>query len=169
MILADFHFPTALRPALASVVKIACPPDVIRRDLVEPVALAVEHALRVYPAGVRAALVAGLASFEATAVVRYGRRFSRLDDARAHAWWRAWWASPFAPARQLARSLKMLAAIAYYDCPTVKDALAYHPDAWIADVARRRLETWGVAIERADEDLLAPDPLIPFGKKRQHA
>lgn len=169
MILADFHLPRALRPTVAGVVRIACPPDVERLGLVESVTLMFEHALRVYPAGVRTALVAGLAGFEATAALRYGRPFSRLDDARARAWWHAWWGSGFAPARQLARTLKMIAAIAYYDTPAVKDAIAYRPDAWIAEVARRRLEKWGVEVQRAEEDLVAPDPLVPFGRKRQHA
>jgi hypothetical protein len=169
MILADFHLPRALRPAVAGVVRIACPPDVEPRGLVDAVALMIEHAIRVYPAGVRSALVVGLAGFEAGAVLRYGRPFSRLDDARARAWWRAWWGSPIGPARQLARTLKMLAAIAYYDTPAVKEALAYRPDAWIAAVARRRLEKWGVAVQQAEEDILAPDPLVPFGRKRQHA
>jgi len=169
VILADFHLPRALRPAVAGVVRIACPPDVERLGLVETVTLMVEHSLRVYSAGVRTALVAGLAGFEAAAVLRYGRPFSRLDDARARAWWRAWWASGFAPTRQLARTLKMVAAIAYYDTPAVKEAIAYRPDAWIAEVAHRRLENWGVAVQRAEEELLAPDPLVPFGKKRQHA
>src|SRR5262249_34980861 len=133
------------------------------------VTLMVEHALRVYPAGVRSALVAGIAGFEAAAVLRYGRPFSRLDDARARAWWRAWWSSRFTPARQLARTLEVGAAVAYYGTPAVKESIAYRPDAWIADVARRRLEKWGVAVERAEEDLVAADPLVPFGRKRQHA
>jgi len=169
MILADFHLPRALRPAVARVVRIACPPDVERLGVVDVVALMMEHAVRAYPAGVRAALVAGLASLEASAVLRFGRPFSRLDDARARAWWRAWWHSPIPPVRQLARTLNMVAAVAYYDTPAVKRDIDYRPDAWIAEAARRRLEMWGVAVQRADEELRAPDPLVPVGRRRQHA
>jgi len=169
MILADFHFPRTLRPAVAKAAEVACPPDIVALGLVDRVGLMVEHALRAYPTGVRLALVAGIAAFETGAVARYGRRFSRLGHEEAHDWFKSWWNSPVGLFRQLVRALKMLCALAYYDTEAARAKLEYHPDAWIAQVAQRRLDSYGVAIQHAEEELVAPDPLIPLGRKRQHA
>jgi hypothetical protein len=169
MILADFHFPAALRGTVAQAARVVCPDDLDALGLVEEVVLRVEHGLRSYPIGVRTAFVAGLATLEASAVLRHGRRFSRLGGAEARAFYAAWWRSRVGPLRQLARTLKMTLALAYYDLPAVKARLEYHPDAWIAEAARRRLERYGIDIERHERELVAPDPLVPLGRRRRHA
>ncbi len=169
MILADFHLPRRLRPTVAQAARVACPPDAEALGLVDRLVDTVELGLRAYPTGVRTAFVAGLATLEASPLVRHGRPFSKLAPDEAHAWFRSFWDSRFGPFRQLARTLKMTLALAYYDSPPVKARLEYHPDAWIAAAARRRLEKYGLEIERHERDLVAPDPLVPLGRKRQHA
>ena len=42
--------------------------------------------------------------------------------------------------------MKAFLAISYWEHPLIKAQLAYHPEAWIADVARRRIERWSEEI-----------------------
>jgi hypothetical protein len=164
MILADFHIPRRLRPAVAQAARVICPGDLDELGLAPQVVDYVELQLRAFPAGLRAGMVAGIATLEASAALRHGRRFSRLDPDTARRFWASWWASPLPPCRQLAKGLKALVALAFYDSKPMRERLEYHPDAWIADVARRRLERWGAEIRRHDEDLLEPDPLLPAAR-----
>jgi hypothetical protein len=166
MILADFQLPRQLRSTVAQAARVACPPDLDRHDLAESIVESVELQLRAFPAGFRVAMVAGMASLEAGAVLRYGVPFSRLDPERAAAWFRAWWTSPFGAFRQLAKALKALISMAFYQTKPIREQLQYHPDRWIAEAARRRLETWGVEIARHEEELLAPNPLLTIRRAR---
>jgi hypothetical protein len=168
MILADFHLPRRLRPVVARVARVVCGPEIDRLALVDHVVEGVELAMRTFPGGVRASLTLGLGAFELGAVARHGRAFSELDDARAVAWFAAWWDSRFGAIRQLAKALKSLVALAYYDAAPIRARLEYHPDAWIAERARQRLESYGVDIARAEEIVRAPDPLVPL-RRRRHA
>lgn len=165
MILADFHMPRRLRQVVTAVARVTCPDDLEALGLAEHVTLTVEHALRAYPAGVRVGLVAGLAALEAGAILRHGRPFSRLPRDRAGATFAAWWHSPVAPMKTFARAVKSLCSMAYYDSPAVRDKIDYRPDAWIAGRVRERLARYGVAIERAEDEVTAPDPLVPLSSR----
>jgi hypothetical protein len=57
-------------------------------------------------------------------------------------------------------------ALAFYDSQPMRERLSYHPDAWIARMAKQRLETWGIEIERHEEELRAPNPLLAIRKVR---
>jgi hypothetical protein len=167
MILADFKFPRRLRPAMAQLARVLLPTEELERNgLTEYVIDYCELQLRALPPGFRLGLVAGIATLETTAVLRHGKPFSRLDDARARAWIASWWDSPVGPFKALTRAVKSLLALAFYDSKPMRARLEYHPDAWIAGAARKRLETWGVEIQRHEEQLLAPDPLVPLRRIR---
>jgi hypothetical protein len=168
MILADFHLPRRLRPVVARVSRVICDADIDRLALVDHVVDGFELSMRTFPAGVRTSLTLGLGALEVGALARYGRPFSQLDDERARAWFATWWDSRWSAIRQLARALKSLAAMAYYDAAPIRARLEYHPDAWIAERARQRLESYGVDIARAEEIVRAPDPLVPL-RRRRHA
>jgi len=155
MILADFHFSRRLRATAEKLVPAACPHD----SAATAVADQLERSLRSFPGHVRAALVAGLTTFELSAVLRYGRPFSRLDAEQARAWFRSWWDSPIPLCHELVKGIRAILAYAYYEQPAVKRRLEFHPDAWIAEVARRRLATYGDEIERHEADLLKPQTL----------
>jgi hypothetical protein len=170
MILADFHIPRRLRPAVAQAARACCPSELDELGLADQVVDYVELQLRAFPSGLRAGMVAGIAALEAGAALRHGRRFSRLPAGEALRWWRSWWDSPIGPCRQLARGLKALIALAFYDSKPMRARLEYHPDAWIAEAARRRLERWDDDIRRHEEALRAPDPLLPAARLvRRHA
>ena len=160
MILADFHMPRWLKRTVTAVARVTCPDDLEVLGLTEHVTLTVEHAMRAYPAGVRVGLVAGLAALETGAVLRYGRPFSSLPRDRARAFFAAWWTSSVAPLASFAHAVKSLCSMAYYDSPAVRDKIDYRPDAWIAARVHERLSRYGVAIERAEAEVTAPDPLI---------
>src|SRR5690606_34218447 len=68
---------------------------------------------------------------------------------------------PLPPQRELARAIKAMMAIAYYEMPAVKRELGYLPEEWIERVKTRRLKVYADEIRRHDESLIAPDPLPP--------
>jgi len=167
MKLADYHLPKRLRPAVAQAARVCCPAELEELGLTEHIIDGVEMQLRAFPRGFRLAMTAGIAALEAGAAVAprtVGRPFSRLSPEEARAWFSSWWDSPVGALRQLARGLKSLIVLMFYASPPMRERLAYHPDRWIAEVARRRLERWGAAIARHEEELVAPDPLLPASR-----
>jgi hypothetical protein len=155
MILADFHFSRRMRAAVLKLVAAVCP----EASLAPAVADQLERSLRSLPGQTRAALIVGLTTFELSAVLRYGRPFSRLSDDDARAWFEAWWDSPVSLFHELVKGIRAILAYAYYEQPAVKRRLEFHPDAWIAEAARRRLDSYGAEIERHEADLLKPHSL----------
>ncbi|HKA88699.1 MAG TPA: hypothetical protein VKE22_13605 [Haliangiales bacterium] len=155
MILADFHFSPRMRATVIQLVRAICP----EASLASAVADQTERSFRSLPSTTRAALAAGLTTFELAAVVRYGRPFSRLDAGRARAWFEAWWHSPLPVLHEFVKGIRAILAYAYYEQPAVKRRLEYHPDAWIAEAARRRLAAYGPEIRRHERDLLEPQAL----------
>jgi hypothetical protein len=83
-----------------------------------------------------------------------GRRFTRLDDQAAEAYIRALLARGGVPA-QLVQRLRGLVAMCYYELPPVQREIGYHPAPYIEAVARRRLESYGPEIARAEAAVTA--------------
>lgn len=158
--LADFRLPRPIRRTLHALAVVALPDELEPLGLTEPVVDHFELMMRVFPSHVRLGMVAGLATFEAGAIARYGRPFSRLPRERQRAWFDRWWHSPILPIRQLAKAIRSVLAMSYYEHPVVKQQLEYHPDAWIARVAKRRLEAWAADIRAHEEMVTSPDPLF---------
>lgn len=161
--LADFRLSTRLRRTMAPLVSIICPPDVHSLDLVDAVLDHAELSMRAIPAYLRLGLVAGLTSFELGATAfpsSRGRTFSRLPPDLQEAYFRSWWASPVGALRQFAKGVKGIIAMGYWELPIVRERMAFHPDRWIAEVAKRRLRDYADDIRKADELVTAPDPLI---------
>jgi hypothetical protein len=86
-----------------------------------------------------------------------GRRFSQLDDQAAEAYVRALLARP-GDAGEVARRLKGLVVMCYYELPTVQREIGYNPAPYIAAVSRRRLESYGAQIRAGEAAVTAPDP-----------
>lgn len=141
---------------------IACPPEIIARDLLEPTIDALEDFMGKMPPGIQVATVVGLEVFEATAALyppNMGRPFSALDGDRARQWFEIWWHSPVSLMREFAKKTKGLLAFCYYEHPAVRAELVYHPDRWIKHVAQRRVERYGEEIRKKEAEVTAPDPL----------
>jgi hypothetical protein len=86
-----------------------------------------------------------------------GRRFSRLDDRAAEAYLRALLARR-GDAGEVARRLKGLIVMCYYELPTVQREIGYNPAPYIAAVSRRRLESYGEQIRAGEAAVIAPGP-----------
>jgi hypothetical protein len=164
MTLADFRLPRRARRVLAALARVVLPADVERLRLTDPVIDHFELMMRALPGHMRLGLLAGLTTFDLSAAVvpsSRGRRFAGLDRGRALAHYERWLHAPLLPMRQLAKAVKAVLAMGYFDQPVVRARLEYHPDRWIAQAARRRLDRWADAIRRHEADLVAPDPLVP--------
>lgn len=145
------------RRLLGSLAALLCPPDVVP-DLVAGVIDEVELTMQAMPAEVRAALRAGLATYELGALARWGRPASRLAPERAARYLDAW-RHGLAVQRELVKAVRSLLCLSYYELPAVKQCMGYQPERWIDKVNRHRLATYGDDIARHAKSLFAPDPL----------
>jgi hypothetical protein len=160
--LAEYSHPPRIRRLLRSLVPIVCPPEVERLGVVDAVVDHVALSMRAFPAPLRRALLLGLTTYDLSAAGwprARGKTASKLPRHRAAAWYAFWWRSPLLPQRELAKAVKALMAIAYYEQPAVQTELGYAPQAWIDKVKGRRLEVYGEAIRKHDRALIEPDPL----------
>lgn len=122
--------PHFTRRTLAALAPSVCPPDIVELGLVDAV---VDHAALTwgsFPVHLRAGLVAGIAALEVA------RRATRASHAAA---FDALDRAP-GPLHALAKGIKALLVMAYYEQPAVLAQLGYTADAWIADAKRRRLK-----------------------------
>lgn len=148
------------RRVLRSLAALLCPPDA-GPDLLDAVIDDVELSMQAMPAAVRAALIAGLATYDLGAVARWGRPASKLGPARA-ARYLALWRHGLAVQRELVKAVRSLVCFSYYEMPAVKERMRYRPDRWIEKVTRHRLATYGGDIARHDASLYERDPLPPL-------
>ncbi|MSP60093.1 MAG: hypothetical protein EXR72_07070 [Myxococcales bacterium] len=180
MILADFRLSRRARKTVAALARVVCPEDFDALGVEGAVIEEVELTLRSFPPLVRFALASAIWIFEWSALfypASFMRPFSRLDPARGERHFRRWWSSGLLSIRQLAKTLKGMITMGYYEQAAVKACLEFHPDRWIADVARRRLEAFGEEIRRKEAEVIAPDPLVPasglskgtLARKKPHA
>ena len=141
---------------------IVCPPDLVRRGLLDPVIDDLEQFMAIMPPPIRAAMLVGMNLFDVTATLdprNAGKTFSQLDGERAKRWFELWWHSPIALMRELAKKTKGLLVLCYYERPAVRMQMDYDPDQWIAKVAKERLERFGEEIRRKEAENTTADPL----------
>jgi hypothetical protein len=176
MILADFHFPRRVRAVATQIARVVCPPEAEELGLIDAVVSHFEMNLRSFPPHMRTSMCAGMMALEASCAFRpktLGKAFSRLPPEEAREWFEAWWASPISLFHHLAKGVKALLAMSYWEQPAIKAKLQFHPDAWIAEVAKKRVEQWGVEIARHEQFVRAPDPLVispqTLVRRRRHA
>lgn len=148
------------RRVLRSLAALLCPPDVLP-DLLDPVVDDVELSMQAMPAAVRAALVAGLTTYDLGAVARWGRPASKLGPAQA-ARYLDLWRHGLAIQRELVKAVRSLVCLSYFEMPAVKERMRYRPDQWIEKVTRHRLATYGGDIARHVASLSEPEPLPPL-------
>lgn len=168
-----YRYSPRVRRLLASLAPVICPEGATRLGLIDWLVDHTELTVGSFPPVVRRALVAGLTTYDLAAAAwprARGRTAGKLDPEQAAAWFASWWESRLGPRRQLARAVKQLFGMAYYEAPAVQAELGYAPQAWIGTVARRRLAVHREAIDRHDASLLAPDPLpSPAARRAREA
>jgi len=155
---SDFRLRPGQRRTLAALARVVCPPDMEARGLGAAVLEETELMIRAMPAYLRWGLVAGLLAFD------QGYRFQRgsggrpfaaaADPASAESYFERWHRSALSACFQFAKAVKGLLCFAYYEQPEVLEALGVHADRWIDEVGRRRLESYGAEVRRADEEVL---------------
>lgn len=141
-----------LRRIVERLAVIACPPGAA--DLIEGLLTEFEATMTALSPSVRRLIVVGLVAFDRGARLypkARGRRFVRLDDAAAQAYFRAVLAR--APALAL---IKGLVVMCYYELPDVKEQIGYRPDDYIALVSQRRLASYRAQIQAGEAAVLAP-------------
>jgi hypothetical protein len=150
------------RRVLRSLAALLCPPPPDEApDLLDAVIDDVAQTMQAMPAAVRAALIAGLATYDLGAVARWGRPASKLGPAQA-ARYLDLWRHGLVVQRELVKAVRSLVCFSYYEMPAVKERMRYRPDRWIEKVTRHRLATYGGDIARHRASLFEPDPLPPL-------
>lgn len=162
--LAAYRHPRAVRRLLSTLVPVVCPPDATELGIVDDVVDHAELSIASFGPLIRASLVAGALTYDASARLwppARGRRAAALGPELGSRWFHTWWTSPIGVQREFAHGVKSLLCLGYYEMPAVKAKLRYDPDAWIERVKRYRLRVYQEDIRRHQEELLAPDPLRP--------
>lgn len=154
--------PLNLRPCVTRLARVVCTSAVDELGLAEAVADHVDLSMRSFPPHVRLGLIAGLTSLEQGARAlpsARGRAFSHCAPEVQDAVFAALWHSPLPPVKQLAKGLKGLVALAFWDHPMVRQRLAYTPAEWTAFVNARRVKSYSDDIAAHERFVLAPNPL----------
>lgn len=130
---------------------LVCPPELMERDLTGRLTAEFEAQLAHLPALARHALVPALRLFDQGARLRHGgRRFVRLDDARADAYLSWVLYHRAGPLSTVVRLVRGLLVMAFYELPEVKAGLGYDPAGYVARVSARRLASYGAEIRAAE-------------------
>jgi hypothetical protein len=142
------------RRIVVRLAQVVCPPQVPAGDVANELLDEFESLLGALPAGLRKLIPAWLVVFDQGARLyprARGRRFVRLADADAEAYFRALQARRRWGLATSLQRIKGLIIMCYYELPEVKEQLGYRPDAYIAEVSRRRLASYGVQIQAGED------------------
>ncbi len=164
------HLPARIRKLLESLARVVCPPEAAELGLEPGIVARVETVLAALPGPMRAGLFAGLAAYEAGALLdpaHRGKPASALSPAQAEAYFQRWWTSRLLLRRELAKNAKGLLCLACYEMPEMKEALNYTPEAWIARAKTRRLARYAPEVRAHEAALAKPDPLPVFNSQRE--
>ncbi|MEO1268407.1 MAG: hypothetical protein AAFX99_09925 [Myxococcota bacterium] len=159
---ANYYHTARTRAVFTQLIRVICPSEAEELGIVEEVVDRLELAMQACPTQIRVAQLVGMNTFEELARLdprNLGRPFSALDRSRALRWYDSWWHSDVTLFKTFARLIKTLITAEYYEHPVVRGQLEYHPDQWIAKVAKRRLESYAEDIRKMDAEVTAPDPL----------
>jgi hypothetical protein len=135
-----------------------CPPEVRASGRADRVLREFGLTLSSLPPAARRALATALAVLDQAARLyppARGRRFARLDDPVARAYVAALLARRD-PVGGVVRRLKSVVVMSYYELPEVQREIGYDPAPYIAEVSRRRLQSYGPQIRRAEAAVTAP-------------
>jgi hypothetical protein len=152
---------SAERRIVTRFAEVVCPPQVRAGDVMAGLLAEFESMLEALPSGVRSSVRIGMVAFDQGARLyprARTRRFARLTDDVADAYFLAVLARSGGGLRSALQRMKGLVVMCYYELPEVKDQLGYRPDAYIAAVSRRRLASYGPQIRAAEAAVLAADP-----------
>ena len=148
-----------VRPATRRLAEVVCPPGMRGHHRTDRVLAEFELMLDALAPAARKALTVVIVALDQGARLyprSRGRRFTRLDDQVAEAYVRALLARHGVVA-ELVKRLKSLIVMCYYELPVVQREIGYDPAPYIADVSRRRLESYGSQIRAGEAAVTATD------------
>ncbi len=158
---ARFDIPAPQRRIIARFARVVCPPGLVKNQLEQQLFDQLEPYLGAMPLHLRLGLMAAFTTFDQAARLwpaARGSRFTNLDDERADRYFRAMAHGPLGPQRNICKLMKGLVTFNYYEIPAVRAELEYHPEAYIAKVAKRRLDSYAEAIRKGEEAVFADEP-----------
>ncbi len=164
MTLADFSLSRGQRRTLGQLAHVVCPGDVAALGIETAIVDEFELLLRTFPPLVRFAMLAATVLMEWLAVLAPSsllRPFSLLPRGKQQRWFARWAHCPLMPVRQLAKTMKGLLGLGYWEHPSVKERIGYHPERWIAQVKEERAARFADEIAAGEAAVVAPDPLVP--------
>jgi len=148
------------RTSVERFAELVCPPELSDGRLMPALIERLELQLAAMPPLVSAALIAAFRAVDHGARLHRaarGRRLAALGRPRADGYIRALSGHGPRVRRDVVRLMKGLVVMSYYELPETRAQLGYEPDAYIADLARRRMETHGDEIRAADAAVLADE------------
>jgi len=143
--------------------QVACPPQVRAAGRTDQVIGEFELLLGVTQPGPRRLLLLGFQVVDQRARLyppARGRRLARLSDQVAADYLGGLLTGSGAVAG-VAKRLKGLIVMSYYDLPEVHAEIGYQPAPYIAAVSKRRLDSYGDQIRAGERAVLAGTPLDP--------
>jgi hypothetical protein len=151
------------RRVAARFAELTCPPQITTRHRTEQVIGELELLLGVLQPVARRAILAGFTIVGQRARLyprSRGRHLTRLGAEAGDAYIRMLMSRP-GGVPGIARRLKGLLVMCYYELPEVKEEVGYRPDEYIARVSRRRLDSYGPAISAGERAVLSGTPFDP--------
>lgn len=162
--MSTYQHPALVRRILEGLVPVICPPDAMELGLGADIVDHVGLMMGVIPPLFRSGLIAGLITYDTSAMLwppARGRRAHQLPPDLAERWFERW-EHGFTPVqRELAKAIAQLVKLGCYEQPAMQERLGYRPAQWIEEVKRRRLTVYGDDVRRAEAAVIAPDPLRP--------
>jgi hypothetical protein len=147
------------RAVLRSLVPVICPPEAhaLADAIVDHLALTLGAA----PPLLRRGFGMGLVTYDAGALLRFGKRARALTGDAAERYYASWEHGPTPIHTQFARALNQLMSLACYEQPEITERIGYRPAPWIEEVTRKRLTVYRDDVREQEAQILAPDPLRP--------
>lgn len=168
--LSDYRHSIATTKLLRSIAKTVCPPSAVSLGLLDEIVEHVELSMRTTPTVLRQALEAGLKSYDLASIAwpgHWGKRAAALSDDKARSYFESWYHSKITLQHEFARGVKSLLCLACYEQPAMMTAIGYTPQEWIDKSVKKRLTTYGSAIAKREQEILADDPLPNVTTKAQ--
>lgn len=147
------------RAVLRSLVPVICPPEAaaVGDNIVDHMALTLDAS----PVLLQKGFAAGLITYELSALLRYGRRASKLVGEQAERYYQSWDHGVTPIHVQFARALNQLMSLSCYEMPAMMERVGYRPAPFIEEVTQRRLSVYRDDVRKQEAQILAPDPLRP--------
>lgn len=150
---------------LRSLVPVICPPEAASYadEIVEHMCLTIGAS----PPMLQTGLAAGLVTYDLGSLPRYRKRAHKLTGDAAERYYASWEHGLTPVHVQFAKALNQLMSLSCYEMPALMEACGYHPEPWIEEVNKKRLQMFDADIKKQAAQIIEPDPLRPHARKNK--